>query len=61
VTSVSTELTHERVPGTEFDGISTGEVLAAARVLHRTQDKARRGPGLRVIGRCIVRIARPAS
>jgi hypothetical protein len=45
VTSVSTDLTRERLPVTEFEGGFTGKVLAAARVLRRTQSKARRRPG----------------
>ena len=60
MTSVSTDFTEERLPATEFDGIPTGKVLAAARVLRRTHDKVRRAPGFRVIRRCIVRIARRA-
>jgi hypothetical protein len=60
VTSVSTDRTRERLPVTEFDGRSTGKVLADARVLRRTQDKARRGPGFRVVKCTIVRIARQA-
>jgi hypothetical protein len=60
VTSVSTDRTRERLPVTEFDGFATVKVLVVVRVLRRTQDKGRRGSGFRVIGCCIVRVARQA-